>query len=265
MIPVAASRPIVLAHRGGDEVAPENTMSAFRSLKGMGIRYLETDVHLTADGQVVVCHDDTLERTYGGAGSILDHTYQEILELRNSAGEAMPLLSEVLETFPDLYLNIDAKTDAVADPLVDLLLDHQAMGRTLIASFSERRLERIRRMGGPEVTTSLGVRGVVNLMLAAETASSAETWGVPGPAQHVRAVQVPVKTKGIRVVSPRFIATAHTAGLAVHVWTVNDPDTMVKLVEMGVDGLITDVPMVARDVLIDMDLWGRPLRDQLLT
>ena len=256
MIPVAAAPyPIVMAHRGGSEVAPENTMAAFRSLKGMGINYLETDVHLTADGQVVVCHDRTLERTYGGVGSILERTYEEILELRNDAGQTMPLLSEVLTEFPDLYLNIDAKTNEVATPLVELLLEHDAMGRTLIASFSERRLERIRRIGGPQVTTSLGVKGIVNLLLAAETMSNAESWRVPGPRHHVRAAQVPVKSKGIRIVSPRFVATAHTAGLAVHVWTVNDPEIMVELIEMGVDGIITDVPMVARDVLSDMGLW----------
>lgn len=256
MIPVAANPyPIVLAHRGGAEEAPENSMAAFRRLGELGITHLETDVQLTADGQVVICHDETLDRSYGGQGRVSDHTYEEILELRNAADEPMPLLRDVLEEFPDLYLNIDAKTAEVAQPLVDLLLETGDMGRTMIASFSERRLEKIRQIGGPEVSTSLGVKAIVNLMLASETVSNAESWHVPGPRHHARAAQVPEKSKGIRVVTPRFIATAHTAGLAVHVWTVNDPDRMEKLINMGVDGIVTDVPSVAKEVLQDMGLW----------
>lgn len=256
MIPVAASPyPIIFAHRGGGFEAPENSMAAFRRLSEIGIRYLETDVQLTADGQVVVCHDETLDRSYGGEGKIFDHTYEEISQLRNEAGEKMPLLSEVLTEFPDLYLNIDAKTNEVAEPLVDLLKEHDAIGRTMIASFSERRLEHIRLIGGPEVSTSLGVKAIVNLLLASETVSNAETWRVPGPRHHARAAQVPEKTRGIRVVSPRFVATAHTAGLAVHVWTINDPEQMVKLVNMGVDGIVTDVPELAKQVFQEEGLW----------
>lgn len=256
MIPVAANPyPIVFAHRGGGDEAPENTMTAFRRLADIGINYLETDVQLTADGQVVICHDDTLDRSYGTEGKVSDYTYEQIQTFRNSAGETMPLLSQVLTELPDLYINVDAKTNEVAEPLVDVLMEHDALGRTMIASFSERRLERIRAVGSPELSTSLGVKAIVNLMMAAETVSNAESWHVPGPRHHARAAQVPEKTRGIRVVSPRFIATAHTAGLAVHVWTVNDPEQMVRLINMGVDGIVTDVPSVAKHVLQQEGLW----------
>lgn len=256
MIPVAASPyPIVMAHRGGAHEASENSMAAFRRLADLGIRYVETDVQLTSDGVVVVCHDEELDRSYGGEGPILEHTYEEILGLRDAEGNQMPRLADVLGEFPDLYLNVDAKTDQVAEPMLEVLQEYEALDRTMIASFSEKRLERIRQIAGPAVSTSLGVSAVVRLMMAAETVSNPETWHVPGPRHHARAVQVPEKTRGIRVVTPRFVATAHTAGLAVHVWTVNDPDKMVELVDMGVDGLITDRPSMAKELLADMGLW----------
>ncbi len=257
MIPVAANPyPIVMAHRGGAEEAVENSMAAFRRLREIGIGYLETDVHLSADGVVVVCHDPMLDRNYDGTGLVSGYTYEELLQFKNEAGEQMPRLADVLEEFPDLRLNIDAKNNEVVDPLLDVLRDHDAIGRCLIASFSEKRLERVREIGGPEVTTSLGTNAIVRLMLAAETVSNADSWHVPGPRHHARAAQVPSKSRGIRVVTPRFIATAHMAGLAVHVWTVNEREQMFELVNMGVDGLITDKPSLAIDVLKDMNLWS---------
>ena len=225
MIPVAANPyPIVMAHRGGGDEAAENSMAAFRRLGEIGIRYLETDAQLTADGQVVLCHDSSLERTYSGEGLISEHTYSEILRLRDADGGQMPLLADVLNEFPELYLNLDAKTNEVAEPMLQVLEDHDALGRTMIASFSEGRLEKIRKEAGPEVSTSLGVSAI--------------------------------RTRGIRVLDPRLVATSHAAGLAVHVWTINDPDQMVNLVQMGVDGIITDRPSMAKEIFQDMGVWA---------
>lgn len=256
MIPVAANPyPILITHRGGGDEAPENSFAAFRRMGELGITHIETDAHLTADGVVVINHDETVDRTYDGVGAIEDLTYAEISEMRNSAGEQMPRLVDVLNEFPDLYFNIDAKSDAVVDPLVDVLTDADAFGRVLIASFSEKRLEKIRDLDIPELSTSLGVAAVVRLMLASETVSSAETWRVSGPKAQVRAVQVPEKMRGIRVVNPRMIATAHTAGLAVHVWTVNEPAAMVRLLDWGVDGIVTDRPTMLREILRARGQW----------
>lgn len=257
MIPVAANPyPIVMAHRGGGDEAAENSMAAFRRLGEIGIRYLETDAQLTADGQVVLCHDSSLERTYSGEGLISEHTYSEILRLRDADGGQMPLLADVLNEFPELYLNLDAKTNEVAEPMLQVLEDHDALGRTMIASFSEGRLEKIRKEAGPEVSTSLGVSAIMRLMAAAQTNSNAETWRVPGPRRRARAAQVPDRTRGIRVLDPRLVATSHAAGLAVHVWTINDPDQMVNLVQMGVDGIITDRPSMAKEIFQDMGVWA---------
>lgn len=256
MIPVAADpMPILMAHRGGRDETVESSFAAFRHLRDLGVSYAEIDVQLTADGVVVVSHDETVDRCYDGTGTISQMTYSEVLALRNEAGEQIPRLRDVLEDFPDLCLNIDAKTDAVVDPLLEVLGEADAFGRTLIASFSEKRLERIRALDEPDLTTSLGVAAVVRLMLASETVSAAETWRVNGPNRGVRAVQVPEKARGIRIVSPRFIATAHTAGLAVHVWTVNEPAAMVRLLDWGVDGLVTDRPTMLREILRARGQW----------
>ncbi len=256
MIPVAANPfPHLIAHRGGGDEAPENSYAAIRAMRNLGVHYLETDCQVTADGVVVLNHDETVDRCYDGTGLVQDLTWDELSKLRNAADERMPRLDEVLEEFPELYLNLDAKTDAVVEPLLATLAEQDAFGRTLIASFSEKRLEKIRAVDDPQLTTSLGVAPVVRLMFAAETVSSAESWRVATSSSSIRAVQVPERMRGIRVVNPRFIATAHAAGLAVHVWTVNEPAQMVRLLDWGVDGLVTDRPTMLREILRARGQW----------
>lgn len=256
MMPVAATpHPLVFAHRGGSEEAVENSVSAFNRIRDLGLRHIETDVQLTSDGEVVVIHDETLDRCYGQPGKVSDYTWEEIQQFRNEADEPMPRLVDVLEQFPDMYFNIDAKTDDVAEPLLEVIREADAWDRVLIASFSEKRLERVRSLADPGLSTSLGVTAIVRLLLASETVSNAESWHVPGPRHGVTAAQVPEKNKGVRVVSPRFVATAHTAGLAVHVWTVNDREQMERLLDWGVDGIVTDRPSLLKEVLIERGQW----------
>ena len=124
--------PIVFAHRGGSEEAPENTMSAFAYAYEAGIRHVETDAHVTADGKVVICHDETVDRCYDGTGVIAQMTWRELSKLRHrDSGEQMPLLAQVLEAFPDMYFNIDAKEPGVEGPLLDVIADHGAADRVL--------------------------------------------------------------------------------------------------------------------------------------
>lgn len=256
MMPVAATpHPLVFAHRGGSEEAVENSVSAFNRIRDLGLRHIETDVQLTSDGEVVVIHDETLDRCYGQPGKVSDYTWEEIQQFRNEADEPMPRLADVLDQFPDMYFNIDAKTDDVAEPLLEVIREADAWDRVLIASFSEKRLERVRSLADPGLSTSLGVTAIVRLLLASETVSNAESWHVPGPRHGVTAAQVPEKNKGVRVVSPRFVATAHTAGLAVHVWTVNDREQMERLLDWGVDGIVTDRPSLLKEVLIERGQW----------
>ena len=256
MIPVAAHGfPIVLAHRGGAAEAPENTSAAADHMVSLGVRHLETDAHATADGVVVLHHDATVDRTTDGAGAIAELTWEQVSRLRTPTGLRIPLLAEVLEDHPGIYLNIDAKTDDVVDPLLDVLAEHEAFGRVLIASFSERRLERVRATAPRPVVTSAGVSASARLVAAAQTATDPASWGLPGPDQGVLAVQVPEYFGPMPVVTQRFVATAHRAGQAVHVWTVNDPAQMVRLLDLGVDGLVTDRPTLARELLRSRGQW----------
>lgn len=256
MIPVVADGyPLVFAHRGGGDEVPENSLTAFAQMKDLGVLHIETDVHCTADGKVVVHHDPIVDRTYDGTGRVANLTWDEIRQMRNAAGERMPLLEEVLEEHPELWFNIDAKDDRVVDPLLHVLDRHKAFDRVMLASFSESRLKKIRRKARGAVSTSLGVSSVLRLVAAAQTATDPGSWGIPGPRVGVRAVQVPYRQGPVSVVNPRFIAAAHTLGLAVHVWTINDPAQMVELLDMGVDALITDRPTLAKELLVARGVW----------
>ena len=256
MIPVATPPfPLIFAHRGGGAEAVENSLAAFEQLREAGIDHIETDVHLTRDGEVVISHDATIDRCFDGTGKISDYTLEELQGFRNAAGEPPQRLADVLEAFPDLYFNIDAKSDEVAEPLLQVIADAGAADRVMVASFSEKRLRRIRERGSAALSTSLGVGGIARLLFAAQTAFPAAAWGVPGPNEQVRAAQVPETTRGIRVVSPRFIAAAHNAGLAVHVWTVNEREQMERLLDWGVDGIVTDHPLMLKELLIERGQW----------
>ena len=264
MMPVTMRQgPIVFAHRGGSEEAPENTMSAFAYAYEAGIRHVETDAHVTADGKVVICHDETVDRCYDGTGVIAQMTWRELSKLRHrDSGEQMPLLAQVLEAFPDMYFNIDAKEPGVEGPLLDVIADHDAADRVLVASFSEPRLRAVRDIAASDptraVATSLGTEAVVRLVGAAKSATNPAWWHVPGPRQGAIAAQVPMHQGPIRVVDERFVATAHTLGLAVHVWTINTVADVLRLLEVGVDGIITDRPAFVRDFLDARGLWTEP-------
>ena len=261
MIPVAAApNPLVIAHRGGAKESVENSFASLKHTWDLGVRHYETDVQLTADGRVVLMHDGDLERCYGHPGTVSEYSYEQLLRFPNASGEPVPLLSEALERYPDMYFNIDAKTEEVLEPLLAVLAEADAFDRVLVSSFSEGRLKRVRAKNLPGLCTSLGVGGVVRLVGGAATGMGAAAWGVPGVEKGVRAAQVPTKHSGIPIVTKRFIAAAHKAGLAVHVWTVNDPDEMNRLFDWGVDGVVTDVPSVAKQILVDRGQWVQPDR-----
>ena len=152
-------------------------MSAFAYAYEAGIRHVETDAHITADGKVVICHDETVDRCYDGAGVIAQMTWRELSKLRHrDSGEQMPLLAQVLEAFPDMYFNIDAKEPGVEGPLLDVIADHGAADRVLVASFSEPRLRAVRDIAASDpsraVATSLGTEAVVRLVGAAKSATN---------------------------------------------------------------------------------------------
>lgn len=245
--------PIAFAHRGGAGDAPENTLAAFAAAVELGYRYLETDVHATADGILVAFHDQRLDRVTDRRGLIAELPWAEVARARVAGREPIPRLEELLETWPQVRVNIDPKHDAAVEPLVTVLRQPGVLERVCVGSFSGPRLARLRAVFGSGLCTSLGPRGVVGLRL--------DSWGAPGAgacveAEHADCVQVPVRRGIVPLVDRRFILAAHRRGLPVHVWTVNEPAEMVCLLELGVDGLMTDRPALLREVLTARGQWG---------
>jgi glycerophosphoryl diester phosphodiesterase len=242
-------RPRAFAHRGGAAEGDENTAAAFGRAVTMGYRYVETDVHATADGVPVVIHDDRLDRLAGRPGRVADLTWADLATIRVGGESAVPRLDETLDAWPSIRFNIDVKSDAVVEPAVAAIGRAGAADRVLLASFSDARLARARALAGPRVATSLGMRGVARLRLASMA-------GVPlRLPESVAAVQIPVRHGAVTVLTPRFLKYVHRLRREVHVWTIDEPEEMHRLLDLGVDGIMTDRVEVLRDVYSARGLW----------
>ncbi|MET8095939.1 glycerophosphodiester phosphodiesterase [Streptomyces sp. NPDC005236] len=240
--------PIPFAHRGGSADGLENTLAQFRRAVDAGYRYIETDVHATADGRLVAFHDTTLDRVTDGAGRIADLPWEDVRRARVAGEEPVPLFEELLEELPEVRWNIDVKAEPALLPLLDLIGRTDAWDRICVGSFSEARVTRAQHLAGPRLATSFGTRGVLNLRL--------RSWGVPAAVRRSAiAAQVPETQSGVPVVDRRFVRAAHARGLQVHVWTVNESERMHRLLDLGVDGIMTDHIDTLRKVLEDRGTW----------
>ncbi|MER5397229.1 glycerophosphodiester phosphodiesterase [Streptomyces sp. NPDC002599] len=240
--------PIPFAHRGGSADGLENTLTQFRRAVNTGYRYIETDVHATADGRLVAFHDTTLDRVTDGAGRIADLPWADVSQARVAGKEPVPLFEELLEEFPETRWNVDVKAEPALAPLLDLIGHTDAWDRVCVGSFSEARVTRAQHLAGPRLATSFGTRGVLNLRL--------RSWGVPAAVRRSAvAAQVPETQSGVPVVDRRFVRAAHARGLQVHVWTVNESERMHRLLDLGVDGIMTDHIDTLRKVLEDRGTW----------
>ncbi len=206
-------------------------------------------MHATADGRLVAFHDATLDRVTDSRGRIARLPWSEVSRARVAGSEPLPLFEDLLEEFPDARWNVDVKAEAALGPLLGLVRRADAWDRVCVGSFSEARVARAHRLAGERLATSYGVRGVLGLRL--------RSYGVPAA---VRAgavcVQVPESSNGVRVVDRAFVRTAHSRGLQVHVWTVNEPERMAALLDLGVDGIMTDHIETLRTVLSDRGAWA---------
>ena len=239
--------PLAFAHRGGDREQPENTMAAFAHAVGLGFRYVETDVRATLDGVAVTFHDETLERVTDGRGRVGERTWDEVRRARVDGREPVARLDDLLGAWPDLRVNLDPKNDAAVGPLAEAIRRTGAIDRVCVGSFSDRRLWRLRRHLGPRLCTSLGPLGVVRLRLA--------SLGLPSGGFAAGAAQVKTHHLGVRVVDRPLLAAARRHGLHVHVWTVDEPADMERLLDLGVDGLMSSRPSVLKEVLQRRGLW----------
>jgi glycerophosphoryl diester phosphodiesterase len=248
-----APPPLAFAHRGGAAIGDENTMTAFARAVDMGYRYLEIDVHATADGVPVVFHDPTLARMLGQPQRVREVRWADLESIRIGGAAAVPRLDDVLSAWPRERFNVDMKADAVVQPTVDLVRSMNATHRVLLASFSDARLARVRRQVGPRLATSTGTREVARLWLASRVGRRARRVRVP---ETVVATQVPVRHGRLRVLDARFVALAHRLGLQVHAWTIDDAAEMNELLDLGVDGIMTDRIDVLREVYAARGLWA---------
>jgi glycerophosphoryl diester phosphodiesterase len=239
--------PIVIAHRGSRLLWPENTLPAFSAAAGLGARFFETDLRLTADGVVMCHHDSTLDRTTNGSGPVRSRTRSELQEVDagyrhringsypfRGEGVGIPTLEELLTTFLDHGVIVDLKEEGLEAPLWQLIERLEAHSRLIVGSFSSARVQRFRIISGGSVAVSGGPSEITGLM-------GASRLGIE-PSIDVQAMQVPVSWYGAPVITPRFVETAHRIGLLVHAWTINEPEEAKRLLALGVDGLITDRP-----------------------
>ena len=225
----------MLAHRGLALEAPENTLLAFSKAEAAGAAYLETDVHVSHDGVAVVAHDPHLRRVAGRRLRVAQLTMDELRRIDLGNGQAYCSLEEALDAFPALRFNIDVKVEGALAPTVAAIRRTATGSRVLLTSFSDARRRRAARLV-VDAVSSAGRAGVIRVLLAAPFGPGVLTRAVRGAS----ALQVPERLGPLRIVTRSFVERAHRAGLEVHVWTVNDPADMTRLLDLGVDGLVTD-------------------------
>ena len=256
--------PRVVAHRGDSAFFPENTLEAFRSAAKLGIDVIETDVHLTKDGEVVIWHDPTLERNTDGSGTIESHTLKELKKydagytFTQDGGKSYPFrgkgvklttLSEALEACPDSRFNIDLKSQEpeIVDRFLDVIRSHHAENRICAASFHLNNLKKLRATA-PDILTSITTLEVIPLLLREKLHV------LPSSFDRRIIFQVPVKQYGITVVTKHFVKEMHKRDAIVMVWTINDESEMRRLYSIGVDTIMTDNPRLLIKVAEDMKI-----------
>jgi glycerophosphoryl diester phosphodiesterase len=254
-----APGPLAFAHRGGAAHAPENSWRAFEHAVGLGYRYLETDLQATADGVLVAFHDKTLTRVCGQDGRVRRLSYAELSAARIAGTEPIPVLEDLLTAWPGIRFNLDVKDVPAIAPLPEALRRTNAWDRVCLVSFSASRLRATRRALGRPVCMAASPLGTAVVRFGGPRGRHDERG--PGRGQDwpladwltrsgVRCVQVPAS-----MITPSFISRSHALGLQVHAWTVNDQPTMQRLLDLDVDGIMTDETVALRDVLTARGQW----------
>jgi glycerophosphoryl diester phosphodiesterase len=271
-----APGPLAFAHRGGAAHAPENSWRAFEHAVGLGYRYLETDLQATADGVLVAFHDKTLTRVCGQDGRVGRLSHAELAGARIDGIEPIPLLEDLLAAWPDVRFNLDVKDVAAIAPLPEVLRRTNAWDRVCVVSFSAARLRATRRALGRPVCMAASPFGTAMVRFGGprgrrdrggpgqqaprQPARPRQQWPLTDWLSRtgVRCVQVPAA-----MATEPFIGRAQSLGLQVHAWTVNDRPAMERLLDLGIDGIMTDETVALRNVLAARHQWHprRPDRD----
>jgi glycerophosphoryl diester phosphodiesterase len=239
--------PLVIAHRGLAIDHPENTLPAFRAGIEAGADILETDVHLSRDGHVIIAHDPTLDRVAGRPGLVSDFTAAELASIDLGGGVGFPTLVELLETLPHAKLNIDLKTPDVVEAFVDVIRQMNAHDRVLVASFDEQtRVQAVSEL--PGVATSATRK---HFLPGLWWASLGQMDPLRKVLEGIDAIQTPTSYWGVPITTRRFISQLTSIGKQVHVWTINEETQMRQLLEAGATGIVTDRTDIAVRVLAD--------------
>ena len=250
--PIETKRTLVFAHRGGGGLFPENTLEAFADSVKLGVDFLELDVHSTKDGTLVVMHDGSIDRTTDGRGMVSEITLAEVKNLDagylftndNGAtypfrgrGIKVPTLQEIFDAFPQMKFNIEPKqiSPSITKPLCEMIRAHKLTDRIIVGSFRQTAIDEF-RAACPEVATAASP-AEVSEFLAMQKTGIAASYSPP-----FQALQVPTNASFLHVVNRDFITAAHARNTQVHVWTINDADEMERLIDIGVDGIMTDYP-----------------------
>jgi glycerophosphoryl diester phosphodiesterase len=241
-----APPPIAFAHRGFAPDGDENSMAAFERAVRLGYRYLETDVRVTADGVALAFHDARLDRVTDNVGRVDELPWAQVRRARIGGREPIPLLTDLLAAWPDVCINLDVKADRGVGPTVDAIRDTGSVDRVCVGAFSTARIDAVRQALGPQLCTSLGPRAALRLKMRRRSAGTLL----------VRCcAQVPARIGRRVFVDARYLAAARAVGVPVHAWTVNDLAEMTRLLDLGVDGIMTDRADVLRDLLAARGQW----------
>jgi len=250
---LAGHRPLTFAHRGGAGLWPENTLEAFRGAIALGCSHLETDLRLSRDGQIVLFHDPTLERTTDGIGDVSSHTLDQLRRLdagyrfsphgrgfpRRGQGLQIPTFAELVAAAPGVSFNVEIKERGHPDlpeALWEFIQRHEIADRIVVAAEHHSLLESFRELSEERIATSATKRECLKFWLASGLGLSS------GLAIRYQALQIPVSVSGWRFLTPRLLQAAHRLGIAVHVWTIDEPAEMTRLLDLGVDGIMSDYP-----------------------
>lgn len=257
--------PLAFAHRGADPER-ENTMAAFRRAVDLGFRYLEIDVRTSADGVLVIFHDETLDRVTNGTGKVSDHTWEQLSRVRlttvtaaNPSDEAAPVLGEplvrfedALQALPETHFNVDLKDSEAVKHFAEIVDRHGAHDRVLAASFNDARRHRVGRLVAKRVASS---GGWVSTALMVFLGPLGGFGRLSQRLAHFDCAQVPIRQTRVPIVRPKFVERCHRAGLQVHVWVIDDPAEMHRLLDMGVDGIMTDDAEALAEVMRERSVW----------
>ncbi|WP_256796356.1 glycerophosphodiester phosphodiesterase [Terrabacter sp. Ter38] len=251
-----AHTPVALAHRGGALYPPnvglENTMTAFGNAVDLGYTHLETDVHVTRDGELVAFHDTKLDRVSNARGRIRDLPWSEVSHAEVGDGGHVPRLTDVLDAWPDVNLNIDLKAPGTAQPLWRIIEERGLHDQVCVGSFSQRNISHFRRLSRGTVATAAAQVGTALARLGPGVLTSllrtpADVFQVPP--------SIPLRGRSVPVVTRRLVDTAHRFDKQVHVWTIDDAAEMRRLLDLGVDGIVSDRIDVLKEVLVARGTW----------